>query len=139
MVFDSFKRMLGIRSKAATRNSEERNRVRDIRSSVSILQDKIEQLHNFENACDEAGLKDDLENAALSAHAFATACLAFINARGKSDQATKGIRSQYKEVTSNLMMLAISTNSAGINLQTEARDISNTINNLMENLGLPRE
>ena len=138
MVFDSFKRMLGIRSKAATRNSEERNHC-DIRSSVSILQDKIEQLHNFENACDEAGLKDDLENAALSAHAFATACLAFINARGKSDQATKGIRSQYKEVTSNLMMLAISTNSAGINLQTEARDISNTINNLMENLGLPRE
>ena len=52
-------------------------------------------------------------------------------------EAIEVIRSRYKEVTSNLMALAISANSAGINLQTETRNIFDTVNNLMGILGFP--
>jgi hypothetical protein len=112
----------------------------ELAAGVTILREKIEHLNRFALACKRAGLADELEIAALAAHAFANKCVALNNARGKLDQVTgDGLRSQYKEATSNLMTLAISTNSAGINLQAEARDIFETINDLMETMGLAPE
>jgi hypothetical protein len=119
--------------------TEQRKRARDVISRASALRDKIKQLNKFSRACDEAGLAEDFSNAARSTNAFAAKCLGFINTQGASDEATQSILSQHKEATSNLMALALSANSAGINLQTEARDVFDTINDLMEILGLARD
>ena len=73
------------------------------------------------------------------ATAFATKCLAFINTRGDLEEVTQAVRSQHEEVTSNLMGLAISANSAGVNLQTEAREVYETVNDLMGTMALARE
>jgi hypothetical protein len=102
---------------------------------VSILQKKIKRLIQSRHACSAAGLGDNFEDAVQSAQGFATRCLNFGKSSGDSDQATQGLRSHYKEVTSKLLTLAISANSAGINLQAEARDIFETINDLMDAVG----
>ena len=137
MIFNSLKRILGSRSKSATRNSTKGlEATGDVMSGVSVLKNKIKNLNKFRQACEEAGLEDDLKKAALSARAFATKCLAFINTRGDLEEVTQAVVSQYKEVTSNLMGLAISANSAGVNLQTEAREVYETINDLMGRMGL---
>ena len=66
MVFDSLKRMLGRRSRASAPDFDDRKR-KQARDLTSILQSKIEQLNEFRNACDAAGLKGDLDQAVLSA------------------------------------------------------------------------
>ena len=88
-------------------------------SCMSVLEDKLNRLNESKQACDEAGLAEDFKNAALSAHVFTVKCLAFVNARGDSDEATHAIVSQYKEATSNLITLTNSANVAGINLHGE--------------------
>ena len=108
-------------------------------SGVSVLEDKLNRLNKFTQACDEAGLAEDFKNAALSAHTFAAKCLAFVNARGDSDEATHAIVSQYKEATSNLITLANSANVAGINLHGELREVFETINELMRTMGLAQD
>ena len=137
MIFDSLKRILGSRSKSTTGEpTKGLEATGDVKSSVSVLHKKIKHLNKFSQACDEAGLGDDLKKAALSARAFATKCLAFINTRGDLEEVTQAVLSQYEEVTSNLMGLAISANSAGVNLQTEAREVYETVNDLMGTMGL---
>jgi hypothetical protein len=106
---------------------------------VSVLHNKIKHLNKFRHTCDEAGLGYDFHKAALSAHAFATKCLAFKNARGDLEKVRQAVLSQYEEVTSNLLGLAISTNSAGVNLQKEAREVYETINDLMRTMELARD
>ena len=140
MIFDSLKRMLANLSKSATPDPpKELKATGDVMSGVSVLHNKIKHLNKFRHACDEAGLGDDFHKAAVSAHAFAAKCLAFKNARGDLEDVTQAVLSQHEEVTSNLMALAISTNSAGINLQTEAREIYEALNDLMGKMGLPRD
>ena len=140
MIFDSLKRILANLSKSATPDfTTEVEATGDIISGVSVLHTKIKHLNEFRQACDEAGLGDDFHKAAVSAHAFAAKCLAFKNARGDLEDVTQAVLSQHEEVTSNLMALAISTNSAGINLQTEAREIYEALNDLMGKMGLPRD
>ena len=140
MIFDSLKRILANLSKSATPDfTTEVEATGDIISGVSVLHTKIKHLNEFRQACDEVGLGDDFHKAAISAHAFAAKCLAFKNARGDLEDVTQAVLSQYEEVTSNLMALAISTNSAGINLQTEAREVYETLNDLMEKMGLARD
>ena len=141
MIFNSLKRILGSRSKSTTRDSTTKGleATCDAMSGVSLLQNKIKHLNKFRHACDEAGLEDDLKKAALSAHAFATTCLAFINTRGDLEEVTQAVLSQYEEVTSNLMVLTIFANSAGVNLQMEARELYETINDLMGTMGLARD
>jgi hypothetical protein len=48
-------------------------------------------------------------------------------------------RGVHKEATLNLLALASCADSAGINLQTEARDILELISDQMERLGLARD
>ena len=140
MIFDSLKRILANLSKSATPDSaKELDATGEIMSGVSVLDNRITHLNKFMHVCDEAGLGDDFHKAAISAHAFAAKCLAFKNARGDLEDVTQAVLSQYEEVTSNLMALAISTNSAGINLQTEAREIYEALNDLMGKMGLPRD
>jgi hypothetical protein len=132
--------MLGRRSKSTTGDfTKGRAGTGDILSSVSALEEKLNRLNKFTQACDEAGLADDFKNAALSAHAFTAKCLAFVNARGDSDEATRAIVSQYKEATSNLITLANSANMAGINLHGELREIFETMNELMRTMGLAQD
>ena len=139
MIFDSLKRILANLSKSATPDfTKEIEATGDIMSSVSVLHNKIKHLNEFRQACDEAGLGDDFRKAAISARAFAAKCLAFKNAPGELEEATQAALSQYEEVTSNLMALAISTNSAGINLQTEAREVYEALNDLIGKMGLAR-
>ena len=138
MIFDSLKRMLGSRSKSTTRDVT-KGRTGDVMSGVSVLEDKLNRLNKFTQACDEAGLAEDFKNAALSARVFNAKCLAFVNARGDSDEATHAIVSQYKEATSNLITLANSANVAGINLHGELREVFETINELMRTMGLTRD
>ena len=85
------------------------------------------------------GLAEDFKNAALSGDMFTAKCLAFVNARGDSDEASHAIVSQYKEATSNLIMLANSANGAGINLHGELREVFETINELMRTMGLTQD
>ena len=140
MIFDSLKRMLGSRSKSTTRDfTKGRTGAGDVMSGVSVLEDKLNRLNKFTQACDEAGLAEDFKNAALSAHMFTAKCLAFVNARGDSDEATHAIVSQYKEATSNLITLANSANVAGINLHGELREVFETINELMRTMGLAQD
>ena len=108
-------------------------------SGVSVLEDKLNRLNKFTQACDEAGLAEDFKNAALSAHVFTAKCLAFVNARGGSDEATHAIASQYKEATSNLITLANSANVAGINLHGELREVFETMNELMRTMGFAQD
>jgi hypothetical protein len=132
--------MLGRRSKSTTGDfTKGRAGTGDILSSVSALEEKLNRLNKFTQACDEAGLADDFKNAALSAHTFTAKCLAFVNARGDSDEATRAIVSQYKEATSNLITLANSANMAGINLHGELREVFETMNELMRTMGLAQD
>ena len=140
MIFDSLKRMLGSRPKPTTRDfTKGRTGAGDIMSGLSALEDKLNRLNKFRQACDEAGLAGDFKNATLSAHMFNAKCLAFVNARGDSDEATHAIVSQYKEATSNLITLANSANVAGINLHGELREVFETINELMRTMGLAQD
>ena len=55
MIFDSLKRMLGSRSKSTTRDfTKGRTGAGDVMSGVSDLEDKLNQLNKFTQACDEA-------------------------------------------------------------------------------------
>ena len=109
MIFDSLKRILANLSKSATPDfTTEVEATGDIISGVSVLDNRITHLNKFMHVCDEAGLGDDFHKAAISAHAFAAKCLAFKNARGDLEDVTQAVLSQYEEVTSNLMALAIS-------------------------------
>ena len=140
MIFDSLKRILAKLSKSAPPDSaKELDATSDVMSGVSVLHNKIKHLNKFRHACDEAGLGDDFHKAAVSAHAFAAKCLAFKNARGDLEEVTQAVLFQYEQVTSNLMGLAISANSAGVNLQTEARGVYETVNDLMRTMGLARD
>ena len=137
MIFDSLKRILANLSKSATPESaKELDATGEIVSGVSVLHNRITHLNKFMHVCDEAGLGDDFHKAVLSAHAFAAKCLAFKNARGDLEEVTQAVLSQYEEVTSNLMGLAISANSEGVNLQKEARGVYETLNDLMRTMGL---
>ena len=140
MIFDSLKRILAKLSKSAPPDSaKELDATSDVMSGVSVLHNKIKHLNKFRHACDEAGVEDDLDKAVLSAHAFAAKSLALINTRGDLEEVTQAVLSQYEEVSSNLMGLAISANSAGVNLQTEARGVYETVNDLMRRMGLARD
>ena len=109
----------------------------DVVSGVSVLEDKLNPLNKFAQACDEAGLAEDFKNVTLSIHVLTATCLAFVN--GGSDEATHAISSQYKEATSNLIMLANSANVAGINLHAELREVFETMNSLMRTMGLAQD
>jgi hypothetical protein len=111
----------------------------DVVSGVSVLEDKLNPLNKFAQACDEAGLAEDFKNVTLSIHVLTATCLAFVNARGGSDEPTHAISSQYKEATSNLIMLANSANVAGINLHAELREVFETMNELMRTMGLAQD
>jgi hypothetical protein len=130
--------MLGWCFKRGTRSSEQDQRTRDLIASMSVLRDGIERLNKSRKACHQAGLKDDFQKAVQSAQAFA-AGVASLDASGGPKQAAEEVRSQYRETTSNLITLALSANSAGINVQPETRFIFDTMNDLMGMLGLPQE
>ena len=84
--------MLGSRSKSTKRDSTKAHSgTGDVMSGVSVLEDKLNRLNKFTQACDEAGLAEDFKNAALSIHMFTATCLAFVNARGDLDEATHAI------------------------------------------------
>jgi hypothetical protein len=137
MIFDSLKRILANLSKSATPDPiKELKANGDVMSGVSVLHNKIKHLNKFRHACDEAGVEGELDKAVLAVDAFAAKSLAFKNARGDLEEVTQAVLSQYEEVTSNLMGLAISANSAGVNLQTEARGVYETVNDLMRTMGL---
>ena len=145
MACDWLKRLLG-GPRSTTPDSARGHEATDrVMSDVLVLQSRIEHLNTFSQACGEAGLEGDLKEAALSAHAFATRCLALINARGdinargKLEEVTQAVRAQHEVVTSNLMDLAISANSAGVNLQTAAREVYEIVNDLMETMELARD
>lgn len=140
MIFDSLKRILAKLSKSAPPDSaKELDATSDVMSGVSVLHNKIKHLNKFRHACDEAGVEGELDKAVLSVDAFAAKSLAFKNARGDLEGIRQAVLSQYEEVTSNLMGLAISANSAGVNLQTEARGVYETVNDLMRTMGLARD
>ena len=72
MILDSLKRILGSRSKSTTCDSPKGlEATGDVMSGVLVLRNKIKHLNKFRQACDQAGLGDDLKNAALSTRAFA--------------------------------------------------------------------
>ena len=140
MIFDSLKRILAKLSKSAPPDSaKELDATSDVMSGVSVLHNKIQHLNKFRRACDEAGVEGELDKAVLSVDAFAAKCLAFKNARGDLEGVRRAVLFQYEEVTSNLMGLAISANSAGVNLQAEARGVYETVNDLMRTMGLARD
>ena len=127
MIFDLLKRILANLSKSATPDfTTEVEATGDIISGVSVLHTKIKHLNEFRQACDEVGLGDDFHKAAISAHAFAAKCLAFKNARGDSEDVTQAVLSQYEEVTSNLMALAISKTSRYQSPNRSKRGLRNT-------------
>jgi hypothetical protein len=125
------------RSNSTIRASAKRSA--EVADCVSAVEKKLAQLNKFRQACEQAGLIEDFRKAELSTRAFTAECLTFVRARRASDDSTNAIVSQYGEVTTNLITLANSANSAGITLHGETRAIFESINDLMQKMGLGRD
>jgi hypothetical protein len=139
MLLDWVKKVFGRRSETSMTRPKTINMARDIRSGATALESKVRQLNKFKQACDEAGLTQDFENAAVSARAFAAKSLGYLTAGDNLDEARENVLANYEKVTLNLATLAVAANSAGINLQAEARAVFDVTNDLMAKMGLARE